>query len=150
MTIKDYRELRVYKLAFASAMTAFELSRRFPREERYGLTDQLRRASRSMCANIAEAWRKRRYPASFASKLSDADAEAAECQVWLSFATECGYLTSAQQTELSDCYDHICSQLTLMIREAERWAQTASSPPGRNAPRSTLSRSTEREKRAGA
>ena len=79
--IKDYRELRVYQLAFESAMQIFELTRAFPREETYSLTDQIRRSSRSVCANIVEAWRKRRYPASFISKLSDADTEAAETLV---------------------------------------------------------------------
>jgi four helix bundle protein len=144
MTVKDYRELRAYQLAFESAMSVFERSRLFPREEKYSLTDQLRRASRSVCANIAEAWRKRRYPASFVSELSDADAEAAECQVWLAFARECGYLAAEQQAELSDRYEHICSQLSLMMRNADRWAQTPSGP-GRSAPRSTLPRSTERQ-----
>lgn len=141
MTVGDYRELRVYQSAFESAMAAFEMSKRFPAGERYGLTDQLRRASRSVCANIAEAWRKRRYPASFVSKLSDADAEAAESQVWLSFAHECGYLTADQQAELSDRYDHVCSQLSLMMRDADRWTQPSCAPL-QDAPRSTLSRST--------
>ncbi len=140
MRVKDYRELRAYQLAFGSAMSVFERSRAFPREERYGLTDQLRRASRSVCANIAEAWRKRRYPAAFVSKLSDADAEAAECQVWLAFAHECGYLDASQHAELSDHYDHICSQLAIMIREFERWTEEAH--PAVVAPRSTLPRST--------
>jgi four helix bundle protein len=140
--VSDYRELRVYRSAFDLAMSAFELSKRFPHDERYGLTDQLRRASRSVCANIAEAWRKRRYPASFVSKLSDADAEAAESQVWLAFAHECGYLAADQHAELSDRCDHICSQLSLMMRDADRWAQP-SSAPDQDSPRSTLSRSTE-------
>ena len=122
MTIKDYRELRVYQLAFESAMRIFEVSKKFPKDERFSLTDQIRRSSRSVCSNIAEAWRKRRYLASFVSKLSDADAEAAETQVWLAFARECEYLSPADRTELSDRYEHICSQLSLMMREPNRWA----------------------------
>jgi four helix bundle protein len=89
MGVKDYHELQVYQLAFESAMQIFEMTRAFPREETYSLVDQIRRSSRSVCANIAEAWRKRRYPASFVSKLSDADTEAAETLVWLDFALRC-------------------------------------------------------------
>ena len=95
MTIRDFKELNVYRTAFDAAFSVFELSKRFPRDERYSLTDQVRRSSRSICANIAEAWRKRRYPASFVSKLSDADAEAAETQVWLDIALRCGYIDEA-------------------------------------------------------
>ncbi len=127
MTVKDYRELRAYQLAFETAMLAFELSKRFPREEQFSLTDQLRRASRSVCANIAEAWRKRRYPASFISKLSDADTEAAECQVWVAFAHRCGYLNGAQQADLADRFDHVCSQLAILIRDAGKWTASAAS-----------------------
>ncbi len=81
--IRHFRELDVYKLAMEAAMEIFELTKVFPAEERYSLTDQVRRSSRSVCANIAEAWRKRRYPAAFAARLSDAEAEAAESEVWL-------------------------------------------------------------------
>ena len=94
--VKHFRELRVYQDAFGAAMTIFQLSRSWPQEERYALTDQIRRASRSVPANIAEAWRKRRYPAHFTNKLSDADSETAEIQVWLDFAHSCGYLTKRQ------------------------------------------------------
>jgi four helix bundle protein len=147
-TVSDYRGLRVYQSAFESAMAIFRLSKHFPAEERYGLTDQLRRSSRAICANIAEAWRKRRYPASFASKLSDADAEAAESQVWLAFAHACGCLAADQQAELTGRYDHICKQLHLMMRDAERWAPTPPSASRSRArrpdtPHSTLPRSTE-------
>ncbi len=100
MGVKDYRELKVYQLAFESAMTVFEMTRAFPREETYSLTDQIRRSSRSVCSNIAEAWRKRRYPASFVSKLSDADTEAAETQVWLDFALRCNYINEKTHAEL--------------------------------------------------
>jgi four helix bundle protein len=80
MTVKDFRELRVYQMAFQCAMALFNLSKKWPAEERYSLTDQIRRCSRSVCGNIAEAWRKRRYPASFIHKMTDADAEAADNQ----------------------------------------------------------------------
>src|SRR5450432_1487447 len=89
--IRRHTDLEVYQRAFAAAMRLFELSRRFPSEERYSLTDQGRRSSRSVCGNLAEAWRKRRYPAAFVSKLSDSEGEAAETQVWIQFAVECGY-----------------------------------------------------------
>ena len=90
--IQSHEELDVYRLAFEAAMRIFEVSKGFPREETYALTDQIRRSSRSVCSNIAEAWRKRRYEAAFVSKLNDAESEAAETQTWLRFAVECGYL----------------------------------------------------------
>jgi four helix bundle protein len=90
--IRTHRDLEVYQLAFDLAMKIFELSKSFPKEERYSLTDQVRRSSRSVCTNIVEAWRKRRYRASFLSKLNDAEAEGAETQAWLDFAVACGYL----------------------------------------------------------
>ena len=92
MRIQKHTELEVYKKAFAVAMEIFEVSKAFPKEETYSLTDQVRRSSRSVCANLAEAWRKRRYEAAFISKLSDCESEAAETQVWLQFAVECGYV----------------------------------------------------------
>src|SRR6266540_2306274 len=90
--ITSHRDLEVYKRAFRAAMRIFELSKSFPKEETYSLTDQIRRSSRSVCSNIAEAWRKRRYEAAFVSKLNDAESEAAESQVWLQFSVECEYL----------------------------------------------------------
>src|SRR6476619_2848607 len=90
--IVSHRDLDVYGSAFDVAMTIFELSKGFPKEETYSLTDQMRRSSRSVCANLAEAWRKRRYEAAFVAKLSDSESEAAETQVWLQFAVESGYL----------------------------------------------------------
>jgi four helix bundle protein len=121
MSVSDYKQLRVYQLAFQSAVEIFELSKKFPGEEKFSLTDQLRRASRSVCANIAEAWRKRRYEAAFVSKLSDADTEAAETEVWLSFAFRHGYLNAATHGDYADRYDHICRQLRRMMEEAPRW-----------------------------
>jgi four helix bundle protein len=121
MRIADYKELRVYKLAFESAMEMFRLSKRFPSEEKFSLTDQVRRSSRSVCTNIAEAWRKRRYQAAFVSKLSDSDGEAAETEVHLDFALQCGYLPAENHSQLRDAYDHICRQLTKMIDDAPSW-----------------------------
>jgi len=119
--IKSYRELRVYRTGFESAKAIFELSTQWPKEERYSLTDQIRRSSRSVCGNIAEAWRKRRYPAHFVSKLSDADAEATETEVWLDFAKECQYLSEETHRQLRNKYDHICGMLTNMINHPDDW-----------------------------
>jgi four helix bundle protein len=119
--VQDYTDLKVHRLAFESAMRIYELSKKWPREERYSLTDQIRRSSRSVCGNIAEAWRKRRYPAHFGSKLSDADAEAAETEVWLDFALRCGHLGSTDHAELREHYDHICRMLTKMIQSPGYW-----------------------------
>ncbi|MCS6847268.1 MAG: four helix bundle protein [Anaerolineae bacterium] len=121
MIAKDHRELRVCRLAFESALEIHKQSAHFPPEEKYSLTDQIRRSSRSICANIAEAWRKRRYPNSFVSKLSDADSESAEVLVWLEFALSFGYITNDAFRELNDRYAHISSQLALMMAEPEKW-----------------------------
>ncbi len=121
MKVADYKDLRVYQSAFETAMEIFELSRGFPTEEKYSLTDQIRRSSRSVCTNIAEAWRKRRYEAAFVSKLSDADGEAAETEVHLQFALRCGYLRPETHARLTDCYDHICRQLTKMMDNPASW-----------------------------
>ena len=103
--VADYKDLRVYNLAFESAMEIYELSKKFPSEEKFSLTDQIRRSSRSVCTNMAEAWRKRRYEAAFVSKLSDSDGEAAETEVHLAFALRCGYLPPDKHTALMDHYD---------------------------------------------
>jgi four helix bundle protein len=120
--IRHFRDLDVYQLAMHSAMRIFELSKQFPAEERYSLTDQMRRSSRSVCANIAEAWRKRRYPNAFVSKLSDSDTEAAETQVWLEFASKCSYLSQSDVVELDKTYDHIMGKLVNMLTRPEQWA----------------------------
>jgi four helix bundle protein len=90
--IATHKDLRIYQAAFGVAMDIYKLSKSFPSEEKFSLTDQVRRSSRSVCANLAEAFRKRRYPKNFVSKLSDCEAEAAETQVWLDFALSCKYL----------------------------------------------------------
>lgn len=119
--IRSFRDLRVYQAAREGAKRIFEVSKRFPSEEKYSLTSQIRRASRSVGANIAEAWRKRRYPASFVSKLSDSDAEAAEVCAWLDSALDCRYIDQPEFNDLNARYDHIGAQLRLMIDEPEKW-----------------------------
>ncbi len=99
--IQNHRDLLVYQKAFDAAMQTFEVSKLFPKEETYSPTDQVRRSSRSVCSNLAEAWRRRRYEAAFISKLSDAEGEAAETQVWLEFVVKCGYLSSGHRVILS-------------------------------------------------
>jgi four helix bundle protein len=121
MSVRDYSELRVYQLGFESAMEIYRLSRLWPSEEKFSLTDQIRRSSRSVCGNLAEAWRKRRYPAHFVSKLSDSDSEAAETQVWLNFALECGYIDQGIYANLHKNYDHICGMLTKMMENPDSW-----------------------------
>lgn len=101
-------------------MTIFEISKAFPPEEKYSLTDQIRRSSRSVCANITEAFRKRRYPAAFVSKLSDADAEAAETQTWLEFALACRYLKEEKENELTQKYGFIQGKLVNMMQHPEQ------------------------------
>src|SRR3990172_2021713 len=113
-SIRSYKELRVYQAAMDAAMRIFELSKKFPAEERDSLVDQIRRSSRSVCANLAEAWRKRRYLAHFVSKLSDSESEAEETRVWLQFAVRCGYMSETSARELDEKYDRILGQLVLM------------------------------------
>jgi four helix bundle protein len=119
--IQSHRDLEVYQLAFEAAMGIFEMTKGFPREERYSLTDQIRRSSRSVCANIAEAWRRRRYEGSFVYKLNDAEAEAAETQTWLEFAVKCGYLEAEIACPLYEMYDRVLGKLVVMIRQPEKW-----------------------------
>jgi len=119
--ISSYKELRVYQKAMAAAMRIFELTKHFPIEERYSLTDQIRRASRSVCSNIGEAWRKRRYPAHFVSKLSDSEGEAEETRVWLEFSWRCGYMSKSEASELDTEYDQIIGQLVRMIDRPDQW-----------------------------
>lgn len=119
--VQSHRDLDVYRKGFDAAMEIFEFSRAFPREETYSLTDQIRRASRSVCANLAEAWRKRRYQAAFVSKLSDAETEAAETQVWLEFAVKCGYLSREEGLRLYQIYDEVIGTIVGMINHPETW-----------------------------
>lgn len=119
--IRDHTELDVYQMAFSAAMTIFEITKKFPREETYALSDQIRRSSRSVCANIAEAWRRRRYKPDFINRLNIAEAEAAETQTWLQFALACGYITHQQQTDLHQEYNHIIGKLVSLYRNAKTW-----------------------------
>jgi four helix bundle protein len=119
--ISVHRDLEVYKKAFDAAMQIFDLSKSFPKEETYSLTDQIRRSSRSVCANLAEAWRKRRYEKAFISKLSDSESEAAETQVWLEFATKCGYMQRDHAAGLYKTYDGVIGTFIGMINHPEAW-----------------------------
>ena len=122
MKIRSHRELEVYVLSFKTAMKIFEISKGFPKEETYSLTDQIRRSSRSVCANLAEAFRKRRYPKSFVSKLSDSESEAAETQTWLDFSLNCKYITEAEHHDLNETYDKILGKLVNMSLHPEDWS----------------------------
>jgi four helix bundle protein len=119
--IRSYKDLKVFQNSFEAAMKIFELTKSFPIEERYSLVDQIRRSSRSVCANIAEAWRKRRYKAAFIAKMSDAESEAAETQVWLEFGVRCNYVNMSEISELKLLYDHIIGQIVKMIEDAHKW-----------------------------
>ena len=121
MKIQEHTDLEVYRKAFDGAMLIFEVTKKFPKEETYYLTDQIRRSSRSVCANWAEAWRKRRYKAAFVSKLSDAEGEAAETQVWLQFAVSSGYLEREGSASLYQTYDEILRMLVSMINKPQFW-----------------------------
>jgi four helix bundle protein len=126
---KTHEDLEIYQNAFDAAMRIFDLSKRFPIEEKYALTDQIRRSSRSVCANLAEAWRKRRYKAAFIAKLNDCVseaapkelAEAAETQVWLKFAVKCGYLDRNSGREIYGTYNQILGSLVKMINAPDNW-----------------------------
>ncbi len=120
--VRGHADLEVYERAFEAAMNIFRFTKSFPKEETYSLTDQIRRASRSVCANLAEAWRKRRYEAAFVSKLSDAETEAAETQVWLQFAVKCEYLTKESGRSLYKEYDQIIGMIIQMIRQSNIWS----------------------------
>jgi four helix bundle protein len=119
--VKHFRDLDVYQGAMSLVMEIFALSKEFPPDERFTLTDQIRRSCRSICANIAEAWRKRRYRAAFISKLNDAETEASETQVHLEIAFNHGYIDREAFEALDDKCDKIISQIVKMIDQADRW-----------------------------
>ena len=119
--IRYHTDLEVYQLAFTAAKQIFEITKSFPKGEVYSLTDQIRRSSRSVCANLAEAWRKRRYPAAFIYSLNHVEAEAAETQVWLSFSKECAYISNKQVDTLINNYDHILGIIVTMIKHPDKW-----------------------------
>src|SRR5580765_1235779 len=118
--IINHSDLEVYRKAFDTAMRIFEVSKSFPREETYSLTDQIRRSSRSVCANLAEAWRKRRYEAAFISKLNDSEAEAAETQVWIEFAVNCEYLDRNEAVKLYEAYNEILGTIVSMVNNPQK------------------------------
>ncbi len=119
--VRHFRDLEVYQNALRVGLRVFALTKRFPGEERFALTDQIRRSSRSVCANIAEAWRKRRYTAAFVAKLSDAEGEAAETQVHIEFALHHQYVTEAEFHEVDEECERILGQLVRMIDHPEKW-----------------------------
>ncbi len=119
--VVSHEDLLVYQRAFALAMRLFECSKSFPPTERYALTDQIRRSSRSVCANLAEAWRKRRYRATFLSKLTDVEAELAETQTWLRFAEHCAYLSSEEVAALHADYDAVARTIANIASHVDAW-----------------------------
>jgi four helix bundle protein len=126
--IVNHRDLDVYVRAFESAMSIFQLSKRFPKDETYSLTDQIRRSSRSVCSNIAEGWRRRRYEMAFIDRLSVAEGEAAETQVWLEFAVECQYIPAEEARELYKTYAGIIATLVTMINNSDKWTLNPKKP----------------------
>ncbi|MDO5523749.1 MAG: four helix bundle protein [Bacteroidia bacterium] len=116
-----HNDLDVYRISFEAGMEVYRISKSFPKEETYSLTDQIRRSSRSVSGNIAEAWRKRRYEKAFIAKLSDAEGEAAETQAWLEYALACDYIGKETFLKLNDRYDHIIGILVNMINNPEKW-----------------------------
>ena len=117
MQIKSAKDLKVYQKAYALAMEIYKLSKSWPSEEKYSLTDQIRRASRSVCSNLREAWSKRRYEAHFISKLTDSDGENSETDTWLDFALECGYIDSSDHLRLTNECKEIGSMLGSMLNK---------------------------------
>ena len=120
--IKTHKELIVFQLSFEAGMEIFRMTKSFPKEEMYSLTDQIRRSSRSVSGNLAEAFRKRRYPKSFIAKLSDSEGEAAETQVWLDYSLECKYINKETHVLINDKYDHIQAMIVKMIQKPENWS----------------------------
>ena len=116
MAVRSAKELEVYQKAYELAMDVFRLSKRFPAEERYALSGQIRRSSRSVCNNLREAWAKRRYEAHFVSKLTDCDGEANETDTSLDFALDCAYISEAEHQALTDLNDRVCKMLGTMIK----------------------------------
>lgn len=119
--IRSHQDLDVYQMAFQAAMEIFEASKQFPKEEKYSLTDQIRRSARSVCANTAEAFRKRQYAAAFVAKIHDAEAEAAETQVWLDFCQQCCYLDIEGCQLLKQKYEYIIGKFVNMRLHPEQW-----------------------------
>ena len=124
--IRTVRDLKVYRKAFDSAMDIFEITKKFPKEETYSLTDQIRRASRSVCSNLSEGWRKRRYRAVFLNKFTDSGQEAAETQTWLEFSFHCKYIDEETFHMIDDSYEHIFAMLYAMEKKADTFCPPSS------------------------
>lgn len=120
--LKYHKELEVHQLAFKSSMEIYNLTKAFPKDEIFALTSQVRNSSRSVSANLAEAFRKRRYEKAFVSKLSDSEGEAAETQVWLDYSLECGYITKTVYLKLFHDYDCILGKIVTMMSQPEKWS----------------------------
>lgn len=118
---KSYKELRVYKKSYDAAMEIFKLSKDFPQSEMYSLTSQIRKSSRSVSANIAEAFRRKIYPKSFTSKINESEAEATETQNWLDYSFDCGYINRKIRDDLYQTYDEILGMLVNMRVSADKW-----------------------------
>ena len=119
--VRSFRDLRVYRKAFIIAREIYEITKTWPKEEQYAMSDQIRRSSRSVCANLAEAWRRRQYPKHFVSKLSDCTSEAAETRCWLDFAVDCKYISRSEYERLDATYDEIQGGLTNMLAHSHKW-----------------------------
>ena len=119
--IRHFRDLEVYRRAFDAAMVIFQMTKKFPAEEKYSLVDQIRRSSRSVCANLAEGWRKRRYPAMFKNKITDSMMEASETQCWLEFCLACQYIKQNEFEKLDNEYEQIIAMLNSMEMNAEKF-----------------------------
>ena len=122
-TYRGYRDLKVYQMAYQLALEIHELTKGFPKEEKYALVDQIRRSSRSVAANLAEAWKKRRYEKAFISKLIDCAGEAGETEVWLSFSRDFRYLDEVKYQELMERYDEVNRMLFGMIDKADKFCK---------------------------
>jgi four helix bundle protein len=120
--LRGFKDLKVYQLAYRLAMRIFHESKVFPPDERYALTDQIRRSSRSVTSNVVEGYRKRQYPNAFASKLADADGECAETQVWIDYAKDCGYWSTGLVEELTAGYEEVGRMLGGMIGHPEKFS----------------------------
>lgn len=120
--LRSHKELDVYQLAFKTSMEIFHITKLFPKEELYSLTSQIRRSSRSVSANLAEAFRKRRYEKAFVAKLSDSEAEAAETHVWIDYSLECGYISTNEHDLLFKAYDNIIGKIVNMINHPDQWS----------------------------
>ena len=121
MAAKNFKETRLYKLAYEQAMDIFEASKNFPKEETYSLTDQIRRSSRSVCANLAEAYRKKKYPSHFVLKTSDCDTENSETNVWIDFSFSCSYISEEKHKQWVDRNEEIGRLLNHMINNPDKY-----------------------------